>query len=79
MELVILLCLAAAVGAGYLIFRSTEDAAKVLSDLEEKKEIAPEPAPRPAKKPAAKAKTPAAKPAVKPTAKPATRGRKPKK
>lgn len=75
MELVILLCLAAAIGAGYLIFRSTEDAAKVLNDLEEKKEVAPEPAPRSVKKPAAKAKTPAAKPA----AKPATRGRKPKK
>lgn len=56
MEMVVLLCLAAAVGAGYLIYRSTEDSAKL---LDEEKEQAPvlEADPAPVKKTRATKKT----------------------
>lgn len=79
MELVVLLCLAAAIGAGYLIFRSTEDSAKLL-DKEKEQAPVPEATPAPVKKTRATKKT---SPSVKfvsaaksPTAKPTTRKKK---
>jgi prefoldin subunit 5 len=79
MELVVLLCLATAIGAGYLIFKSTEDSAKLL-DKEKEQAPVPEVAPAPAKKTRATKKTSTAvkfaTAAKTPAAKPATRKKK---